>query len=250
MHEAVVFFALVMGGIVHSTVGFGSALVAMPILTLALAPTTATPLQNTVGLFLSALIWYQHRERWPWRDSVPLILFSLAGVPLGTYALTNLPERFVLGVLGAVLLSYAGLEFSGALRRTPASGDGIRRDPFYVGASFAGLVSGILGAAYATNGPPAIIYGSLRRWPRSEFKSVLQSLFLINGIGILLWQGSSGLLTSEVGWFALFAFPGLALGAAIGYRVDKRLDHDQFQKVVLGLLLVLGVVLIARAWGR
>jgi len=247
MNEAVVFFALALGGIVHTTAGFGSALVAMPILTLALAPTIATPLQNTVGLFLSALIWYQHRERWPWRDSVPLIIFSLLGVPLGTFALTNLPERSVLGVLGAVLLSYTAFELSGALRDNAADGPPVRGDPAYVGAAFAGFLSGILGAAYATNGPPAIIYGGLRRWPRSEFKSVLQSLFLINGIAILLWQGSSGLLTRDVGWFALFAFPGLALGAAIGYRVDKRLDHDLFRKVVLGLLAVLGAVLEVRA---
>ena len=41
---------------------------------------------------------------------------------------------------------------------------------------------------------------------------------------------------------------GLALGAAIGYRVDKRLDHDRFRKVVLGLLAVLGAVLEVRAW--
>ena len=37
---------------------------------------------------------------------------------------------------------------------------------------------------------------------------MLQSLFLINGVAIFLWQGSSGLLTRDVGWFALFAFPG------------------------------------------
>ena len=80
MDETVVFIALTLGGMVHSTAGFGSALVAMPILTLVLSPAVATPLQNTVGLFLCALIWYQHRDQWPWRDSVPIIAFSLLGV--------------------------------------------------------------------------------------------------------------------------------------------------------------------------
>ena len=48
MDETVVFIALTLGGMVHSTAGFGSALVAMPILTLVLSPAVATPLQNSV----------------------------------------------------------------------------------------------------------------------------------------------------------------------------------------------------------
>lgn len=247
MQELIVCFALTLGGIIHATAGFGSALVAMPILTLAVAPTIAAPLQNSVGLFLSALIWYQHRERWPWRDSVPIILFALAGVPIGTYALVHLKEQLVLGILGVVLLAYSGFELRGAFRTGPAQTLTVRRDPAFVGAAVAGLLSGILGAAYATNGPPAIIYGRLRRWPRSEFKAALQSLFLVSGVATVLWQGSSGLFTREVGWYALFGFPGLALGAFIGYRIDKRLDHDQFRNVVLGVVVALGIVLIIRA---
>lgn len=246
MSETVVFIALMLGGAVHATAGFGSALVAMPILTLALAPAVATPLQNAVGLFLCALIWYQHREEWPWRDSVPIIAFSLLGVPLGTYALTHFSEQSVLLALGIVLLSYALFELRDVVLRTSAPRVALR-DPAYIGAAIAGFLSGVLGAAYATNGPPSIIYGTLRRWPRAEFKSVLQSLFLINGIVIVLWQGSHGLITCEVGWLSLFAFPGLAVGAAIGYRIDKRLNHEQSRKVVLGLIGVLGIVLIARS---
>lgn len=248
MHEAIVFCALLLGGVVHSTAGFGSALVAMPILTLALPATTATPLQNTTGLLLSALIWYRHRARWPWRDSIPLILFSFAGIPLGTYALTHVPQRLVLGALGILLIGFAGFEYATARFGGVAHGQAIRRDPACIGASLAGLLAGLLGAAYATNGPPAIAYGTLRRWPRAEFKAALQSLFFVNGIGIVLWQSSRGLLTPEVGWLALFAVPGLALGATIGYGVDKRLDPDRFRSIVLALLVVLGAVLVVRAW--
>ena len=77
-------------------------------------------------------------------------------MPLGTFALTNLPERLVLGVLGAVLLSYTAFELSGVLRNNAEDGPPVRRDPAYVGASIAGFLSGILGAAYATNGLPRL----------------------------------------------------------------------------------------------
>jgi len=247
MSEAVVFLAFLLGGIVQSSAGFGSALVSMPILTLVLDPRVATPLQNIVGLGLSLLIFYQHHERWPWRDAFTLIVFSVLGVPIGTYALLHLSEPVVLGVLGAILLLFAVFELV-RWDDNAAANTTVRRDPWGLGGALAGFLAGILGAAYATNGPPAIIYGQLRRWPKSEFKSALQSMFIVNGICILLWQSGAGLLTAPVGWNALFAIPGLCIGAAIGYRVDKRLDHDQFRRLVLGLLVVLGVFLVARAW--
>ena len=247
MREALVFLAFALGGAVHSAAGFGSALVAMPILTILIAPPLAAPLMNSVGLLLAAAIWYQHRGRWPWRDSLPLILASLVGVPFGTYALVHLPERAVLAFLGCLLLAYSIFELrTGANNRNPEIAPA-RRDPICAGAAVAGLLAGVLGAAYAANGPPAIIYGRLRGWPRAEFKSVLQSLFLINGIATVIWQGSTGLFTRTVGWYAVFALPGLALGAAIGYRIDKRLNHEQFRVMTLVLIAALGAVMLVRA---
>jgi len=233
-----------LGGAIHTTAGFGSALVAMPILTLVVHPVVATPLQTAVGLGLSGLILYQHRAKWPWPDAVPLVAASIAGIPLGTYVITHLAESTVLGALGVVLLLYACFELLG--RRTPAY-VGVTRDPFLLGSAIAGFLSGVLGSAYATNGPPAIIYGSLRRWPPGEFRSALQSLFFVNGICILLWQGGNGLLTKEVGWYACFAAPGLILGAFIGYKLDKYIDHKRFRTIVIGLMFLLGVLLLFRA---
>lgn len=244
--EIVIFFALLLGGLVHSTAGFGSALVAMPILTFVISPVTATPLQSVVGLVLSAFIFHQHRGTWPWRDAVPLILFSLLGVPVGTYALVRLPETVVFAVLGATMIGYVAFELIrwrvliGAHRRH-------WNDPTLVGGALAGFIAGVLGGAYASNGPPAIIYGSLRGWPKGEFKSVLQSLFVVNGLFLIAWQGGSGLLTREVAWYSLFAFPGLIVGAVIGARLDRHIKQALFRRMVLFLLALLGVTMIVRA---
>jgi hypothetical protein len=240
-----VFIALTLGGIVHSTAGFGSALVAMPILTMAIEPRIAAPLQSAVGLLLSALIFYRHREAWPWRETLPIIAFSILGIPFGTYALLHFPEGVVLGFMGAVLIAYALFELAGPTRGLTSRP--FRRDPHHIGSSIAGFLSGVFGAAYATNGPPVIVYGAVRGWPKGEFKSALQSIFLVNGACIVAWQSSAGLFTRNVGWYALFAVPGLALGAFIGHRIDRRIDQDRFRRYVLGLILILGVVLLARA---
>lgn len=255
LESVTVFVALMLGGIVHFTAGFGSALVAMPILTLAIEPRVAAPLQSAVGLSVSALIFYQHRESWLWRETLPIIAFSILGVPFGTYALLYFPQPVVLAALGLVLVAYAVFELTGVAGRVAAHSGPLRRDRFHIGSSVAGFLSGVFGAAYATNGPPVIVYGSLRAWPKREFKSALQSVFLVNGVFIVLWQSSAGLFTRNVGWYALFAVPGLATGAFIGHRIDRRLDHSRFRRYVLALILLLGVVLLMRsatsaAWPR
>src|ERR1700739_3270567 len=40
-----------------------------------------------------------------------------------------------------------------------------------------GFVAGILGGAYGVNGPPLVIYGSLRRWSPEHFRATLQGYF-------------------------------------------------------------------------
>ncbi|MFQ5856424.1 MAG: hypothetical protein ACE5LU_12350, partial [Anaerolineae bacterium] len=43
-----------------------------------------------------------------------------------------------------------------------------------------GFVAGCLGGAYNTPGPPVIVYGSLRQWPKQEFRAMLQAFFCLN----------------------------------------------------------------------
>ena len=44
-----------------------------------------------------------------------------------------------------------------------------------------GFVAGILGGAYNTNGPPAVIYGALRDWSPESYRATLQEYFISDG---------------------------------------------------------------------
>ena len=254
--ELVVFAAFVAGGIVHTTAGFGSALIAMPLTTLVIDVRVATPLQALAGLSLCVLIFYQHREHWLWWESLPLILGALIGIPIGTYALTSLPESIVLRCLAVVILGYALFDLISSRRREQEelvvegteepSATKIQAGSAWV----TGLLSGILGGAYATGGPPVVIYATIRGWHKERFKSIIQSLFIFSGSFLIFWQALHGLITRDVGWYVLFAFPGLFLGMIIGSFIDRYIDHARFRTLVLGLLLFLGTVLLLRSlWG-
>lgn len=251
--ELVVFVAFVLGGIVHTTAGFGSALVAMPLTTIVIDVRVATPLQAFAGLSLCILIFYQHREHWLWWESLPLILGAVVGIPIGTYALTSLPQSIVLGCLAVVVLGYAIFDLISTRRRgqdellDERAGEPSATRMQAGSAGIAGLFSGILAGAYATGGPPVVIYAVIRGWRKERFKSILQSLFIFSGSFLLLWQASRGLITWDVGKYAVFAYPGLFTGMVIGRAIDRHIDHVRFRKLVLAVLIVLGIMLLLRS---
>ena len=248
MIETVIILTFVCSGFVHTTAGFGSALVAMPIMTLLISVQTAAPVQALVGLSLAAYLLYVHRQSWQWREALPILCTSIPAVPIGTVALKHLPKQYMLGCLSAVLLGYVLYVFiqSRVHRDKPV----IVTPPSMrtaIGGAVTGLFAGLLGGAYATNGPPLVIYGAIRQWDKKTFRSIVQSCFLLNGIFIVFWHTMSGLLTREVGWYSLFALPGLMAGMWLGFRVDPHINHERFRKLVLTLMFILGLALAWRA---
>lgn len=251
--ELVVFVAYVIGGMVQNVAGFGLALVAMPLVTLVMDVQVATPVQALTGLSACIVIFYQHREHWLWWESLPLTLGAIAGIPLGTYALTSLPQSLVLGCLAVVVLGYACFDLITTRHRSKEElidegPDEPSATKIQAGtAGLVGLMAGILGGAYATGGPPVVIYAAIRGWHKERFKCIIQSLFIFSGTFLLFWQALHGLITRAVGWNALFAFPGLFCGMLIGRAVDRFIDHARFRKLVLGMLVFLGIMLLVRS---
>jgi hypothetical protein len=92
-----------------------------------------------------------------------------------------------------------------------------------------------------------IVYGSLRQWPRNEFRAVLQALFLLNAVLVVASHAVAQHLTEQVFVYYLYAVPALAVGILIGSVVDSRIDQSQFRKLVTAMILVLGLALLLGA---
>ena len=91
---------------IRSAVGFGDALIAMPLLAMALGIQTATPLvafaASTIAITILLKNWRSVDIKSAWR----LILLSLVGIPFGLALLRVAPEYIVKVILGALLILY------------------------------------------------------------------------------------------------------------------------------------------------
>ena len=216
----------------QSLTGFGSGLVSMAFLPDILGVRTAVPLVVLVTSTVEAFLLVRYRSAFNFKAVWLLTLASIIGIPIGVWALRGLNEELLLTVLGAIMAGYALyalLNFKLPELKHPAW------------AILFGFCAGLLSGAYSVGGPPAIIYGSCRRWNPQEFKSNLQGFFLVNDTLAILGHGISGNLTTVVWRTYILVLPAIALGILVGTGLDRYINPRIFRKMVLILLIVMGV---------
>ena len=215
--------------------GFGLALVSMPLLLLLMDIKIATPLIALIGGVSEIFMLLHYRHALNFKAIIRLSLASLVGIPIGVWALDVVDAGVITAVLGIIVIlysTYALLQF-----QLPTLAN---RNWAY---SF-GLIGGVLSGAFNASGPAVVTYGTCRNWLPAEFKGNLQAFFLLNSTMTFIAHATSGNFTSSVWQSFLWGMPGAFLGMYLGFKLDGRLNPEQFRKIVLLLLLVLGVRLL------
>lgn len=219
----------------RSTFGFGDALVAMPLLTIAIGLNIATPLVGLMGITISATILIKH-----WRDvhfkSVWLLIVStLIGIPVGILLLKGVYENAMKFILAFVIIIFSLYKLFKPKLFT------LTNDKFAFGF---GLLAGILGGAYNTNGPPVVIYGTLRRWNPETFRATLQGYFFPTGSMIALGHCFGGFWTKTVLLNYLVSLPCIFIAILAGGRLNRKIPKAKFDNYVYICLFILGIVLL------
>jgi uncharacterized membrane protein YfcA len=218
----------------RSALGFGDALIAMPLLAMVVGMTTATPLvamaASTIAIMILSRAWRDVNFRAAWR----LVLSSLVGIPIGLYFLKTAPDSIVRAVLGIVLIGF-GL-YNLVAPKLPH----LRNEKL----SFLfGFPAGILGGAYNANGPLVVVYSALRRWSPESFRATLQGYFFPTGFTVLISHGLAGLWTPTVLRLYLYALPVIMAGVLVGEVVNRKFSVGRFYTIVYAALILMGILL-------
>lgn len=223
---------------VRSSLGFGDALVAMPLLTLVVGLKTATPTVALVATTISITILVKNWKIADLKATFRLVLSSFIGIPVGLVLLKGVNEDFMKALLGAILILYGVYNLiKPQLKKISGS----------LGFTFLfGFIAGVLGGAYNTNGPPVVIYGTLRRWAPTHFRATMQGYLLPTGFLILLGHGLSGLWTTRVFQYYILSLPVVFLAIYVGGKTHKSMMQKHFDRYVNMALICMGAVLIIR----
>lgn len=237
---AIVIAIMFMYTFVGICAGFGGALTTMPLITLLLPLKMAAPMSVIVGTATALYATWLSRKETQWKSALVLILFSFAGIPVGIYALSYLPDHIMKIGLGGFLILYSF--YSLFIPRLPVYDKNWIAMPI-------GVIAGALGSAFSTNGPPVVIYGMLRNLAPAAFRGTLNAFFTANNIAIIGGLTTSGILTVSTIKLVLFCVPTMILGSLVGQYVHKRISVNVFRVMVFLLLIASGAMLIKGATG-
>ena len=233
---AVIFVAT----LIRSTLGFGEALIAVPLLAFRTPVDVAAPLAVLVSVVVAGAVVVQDWRGVQFRAAAGLILASLMGIPLGLLLLARGDNQSVKLLLGSVIILFSTYSLAIGRSRNLAND--------HAGwLIVCGFLSGILGGAYGMNGPPLAIYGALRRWSPQHFRATLQAYFLPVSIIGLAGYAVIGLWTAAVTQYFLWSLPGVVVATVSGRFINRRIQSDGFIRIVYGGLVVIGAVLVVQA---
>lgn len=225
--------------LIRSTFGFGEALVAVPLLALRLPVQVAAPLAVAISVWVAALIIAQDWRHIHVRSATGLVLTTAVGIPLGLWILIHMPESIVKRALAGVIISFSLY----ALLRPPLR-PSRHPVPWMLGCGF---LAGVLGGAYGMNGPPLVVYGSLRGWSPQQFRATLQGYFFPASFIGLCGYLIKGLWTPTVTRYFLLSLPITIAATLIGRLLSHRLRHGSFFRYVYVGLIGIGLVLLVQS---
>lgn len=228
-----------LAGFVQGMTGFGSALVAMPLLSLCVDVKSAVPLCTLNSLVITTFLALRLKKHLDRKKIIPLCIAAIPGMVVGVTLLKKVRSEHLSMALGVLLVAYAGY---GLLMR-------IRQRKLHpVWSYLAGFSSGAIGAAFSAGGPPAIIYATLSDWDKDEIKATLSGFFLFNSYVNAAAHAASGLTTVSVLSLFIYSVPTVFLGTVLGSRCYGRIEKNIYLKVLFAFLILMGIVMIITAW--
>ena len=221
--------------------GFGSTIVAAPLLAQFFPLRFVVPLQLLLDLSASLTLGSRVHARINRREMAWLLPFMLAGIALGATLLVNLPGRALYFLLGAFVLVYGLL---GLVGRAPHG----KFAQWWVAP--AGVVGGVMSALFGTGGPVYVAYLASRIADPAELRATIAAVVMLSALTRLIFFGAAGLLAQD-GLIALavLVLPLLAAGIWLGMHLHHRLRPVRVRQAVYALLIASGSALLLRSLG-
>lgn len=234
---AVIFLAT----LIRSAFGFGEALIAVPLLALLMPIEVAAPLAVLVSITVAGIVVVQDWHHVQVRSAGWLIISTLFGIPLGLMLLTSVAETVVKAILAVIIMAFSAYCLV-SRRQVELKNDRL--------AWLFGFGAGVLGGAYGMNGPPLVIYGSLRRWSPEHFRATLQGYFLPASVVGMAGYWLANLWVRDVTRYYLLSLPVALAAIVLGRVANRRMNSRSFMVYIHCGLIVVGLMLLIQSMWR
>lgn len=224
-------------GLVKGTSGFGSSLVAFPLLILFYDEGDVVVMMLTFNVLLNTLLLFENRafEISSLKNVWVLTLFGSLATLVGLYSIGELDGQLIKYIASALIFFAIGNKLFNIK---------IRLKDNAITQAIIGILSGLGNGIASIDGPPVVFFLTSINASKARFKNTLATYFLALGaisVVILISLGKYNIpILLDILYISLFA----SIGVVIGMVISKRINEKVFSMVIVVLLLALGISML------
>ncbi|MCG8544338.1 MAG: sulfite exporter TauE/SafE family protein [Alphaproteobacteria bacterium] len=232
---AVVFVA----SFIRGFTGFGSSLMWVPSLSLVLPPVAVVPITLMLEVVVSFQLFPSTRAHADWPSLRWIWLGTAIGIPVGLFAIVNLPADFTRAVVAVTVMAAGVLLLRGTRLKTTFSKPGT---------TAVGGLAGLLTGATGIPGPPVFLYYLSTPLEIAVGRASIIVFMLGASLFGSAFAAAEGLLDLDAAIRALLLLPVVLAGSYLGAHFFGRADPTRARRWVLVVLIGVGAILLVRVF--
>ena len=235
----IIILAVLGGGLVKGTLGFGMPMVALPIIAFVLPATTAMIIL-CAPILLTNFLQIKFKQGVSSYRFLPMFLSLIVGLIIGARLIleiniNTITQIIAVSIIFAALVNCFGIKI-----------ENINKTWEKTITILIGFGSGILGGLSTFYGPPMLAYLVAAELPKEKFIRTVSTMYLVGSFplyGSLIYYGFATKLDLMVSVALIIpAFIAQQLGTKIRHKINQK----QFRVCILTTLIVLGFSLLIK----
>lgn len=233
-----IFAICFLGSLIHSSTGFGFAIILMSTLPLFIQFKEAVLITVVLAAIVSieAVIFLRNHINLK-LILVPFIAFFISST-IGVFIITKLNDYVLQRVLGflLVILAIIFIFIKGRVRIKPT----------YLNGIIAGIFGGVPGGMFAMGGPPLATYFFFATSDNYEYKSSLDVIFAVTGIYNIALYALYDSFNKEVINYTFIGAVATIISGFLGFRIFQKLNRNALSRLIYVLMFIMGTLLIMK----
>ena len=235
----IIILAVLAGGLVKGTIGFGMPMVALPLIAFIIPATTAMILL-CAPILLTNFLQMKIKEGISSYRFLPMIICLIIGLIIGARLileinLNTITQIIAVSIIFAALVNCIGFKI-----------ENINKSKERVITSIIGFGSGILGGLSTFYGPPMLAYLVAADLPKEKFVRTVSTMYFVGSFplyGSLIYYGFATKLDLMM---SLFLIIPAYISQQIGAKIRNKINQKQFRICILVTLIILGISLFIK----
>ena len=235
----IIILAVLAGGLVKGTLGFGMPMVALPIIAFIIPPTTAMILL-CAPIFLTNFLQIKFRQGVSSYRFLPMFLSLIIGLIIGARLILEIDVNTITQIIAVSIIFAALVNCFGIKIKN------INKNHENTITSLIGFGSGILGGLSTFYGPPMLAYLVAVDLPKEKFVRTVSTMYFIGSFplyGSLIYYGFA---TKVDLILSLILIIPAFTAQQIGTKIRDKFNQKQFRICILITLIILGFSLLVK----